>query len=769
MWNFCARLHLVTLASRRLYSSRGSQVPAYLRNLSGLTRDPIWSLVMALNSPRSFALSEALNASHVSLDDFSRWRPSLYASDIDKALENNPDPSLSTHPSWLVLYLAGFKVRTPQHASGSLMDLSFAHIEGAPPTIQAPLLVIAMTHLARFDLVSSMQRVIDAFLLVPLTEHQNVHFNHLLAAMTSIPHRSHETGENAVKILRAMEARQLRLWPRICSALLEDRYAALQLTAYLRRRMTALGVVPTAAQLEQYLRVYAADGAIHDAERYAAAIRNLGAPPEKASAAANRNNRAHTLLVRSQPDTASAFEFLLQLSGKSTRQPFVPRRPSTHPRHLLGKRSLDVYDWTAALSVAAQDTTVDAKSLIRLFMRARPTTAEFRPTAATHTVLIRGLLLRQEWELAYVYWTKLARSGTPIDEPALVAGLQAMTLSLRPAEAFTLLELHGARADAPLPSLYRLRPPLRVTARTINVLMSSLHRILRPDLVFRLWDAMHDLYLVQPSPETLRIMLDAAQLPHLLDDSIAGQIALLALKNPFRQHAPPPPATRGALVASLTAQAAAPYRSGVWRARPAAETAARVFAQAVLGAPERVHIARLPPPARAVRAHPESGHVPPAPLPLAPDDLLRPGAAGGAHFPGLLRGGVGEREWAAYVRLLGMSRRAPEIARALVWMRAVGARPGAAALGAALAFWGEVSVQPPLIAAMAGRGGDEYLKLVEWLGEWCTDVPGEREVGLWRASIARVRKQRRETVGAERFVDERHLWRIEEREREQGM
>ncbi|KAF7373590.1 hypothetical protein MSAN_00569400 [Mycena sanguinolenta] len=493
--------------------------------------------------------------------------------------------------------------------------------------------------------------------------------------MTSIRHRSDQTGENAVKILRAMEARQLQLWPRICSALLEDRYAALQLTKYLRRRMTALGVVPTAAHLEQYLRVYAADGAIHDAERYAAAIRRLGAQPEEASAVADRNNRANTFLVRSQPDTASAFEFLVGLTKKSTRQPFVPRRASTHPRHLLGKRSVDVHDWTSALSVAAHDTAVDAKNLIRLFTRARPTTAEFRPTAVTHTVLIRGLLLRREWELAYVYWTKLVRSGLPVDEHALAAGLQATVLSLRPAEAFTLLEMYAARTDTQLPSFYRLRQPLRVTAGTINLFMTSLHDILRPDLVFRLWDAMEKLYNVRPSPETLRIMLDAAQLPHLLDDSISGQIAHLALKNPFR-HDPPPPASRGELVASLTAQAAAPYRSGIWHALPAAETAAHIFAQAVLGAPERLPIAALAPPAHAVRAHPESGSAVPKlrPVPLMlplPEDILA--SDGRARFPELLS--LREREWAAYIRLLGMTRRAPEIARALVWMRALKVQP----------------------------------------------------------------------------------------------
>jgi hypothetical protein len=769
MWNivFRAEVHLGRFTKgRRVYSSHGSKVKTYLHNLSSVTRDPIWRLVMALQSPQRISLSEALEASHVSLDDFSRWRPSFYASDIEKALENCPDRSLSGHPSWLVLYLAGFKVRSARHASGSLMDLSFAHITVAPPTIQAPLLVITMMHLARFDLLLHMERVIDAFLLVPLLpQFQGVHFNHLLAAMTSIRQRSDQTGKNTVKVLRAMEARQLRLWPRICSALLEDRYAALQLTAYLRQRMTRLGVVPTAAQLESYLRVYAADGAIHDAQQYAAAIRKLrpgsdapGSAEERASAQANRNNRANQLLVRSQPDSASAFEFLLELAAKSTSQ---PRRPSTHPRPLLGKRAVDVYDWSAALSVSIQDISVDAKSLIRLFMRTRPKTADFRATVTTHTILIRGLLLRREWELAYVYWTKLTRSGVPIDEAALAAGLQATTLSRRPAEAFTLLEMYSARADTTLPAQYRLPRPLKVTPAIINLFMVSLHRILRPDLVFRLWDAMEELYHVRPVPETLRIMLEAAQLPHTLDDSFAGEMALLKLKNPFRQP-PTPPASRAELIASLTAQAAAPYRSGVWRERPATETASHIFLQTVFCAPERLDIAALSPPAYAVRAHSEIDSAAPlmrldmaSPYFELPANVLT--AAGRAHFPEIV---LYERHWGAYIMLLGMTQRAPEIARALVWMRALGVNPGKRTLSVALAFWSEVSVQPPLIAQMVGRKGDQYLKLVAWLREWCKDVPEEHAVGAWRAWIGRVKKQRRETAEKGRLMEDTEIWTV---------
>ncbi|KAJ7271030.1 hypothetical protein C8J57DRAFT_295971 [Mycena rebaudengoi] len=761
MWTLVSRVGINFARStvfRRSYSLRNNRVTTYIRDLAMATNDPLWRLVMTLHYPQRQALSEMLAAHHVPAEQFSHWRPALYASDIDKAITAIPDDENA--PSWLVLYLAGFKVHTPQHASGVLMDLSLAHIKAAPPAIQAPLLVVTMMHLARFDLVNPMQRVIDAFLLVPLTLHLGVHFNHFLAAMASVRHRSPETGSNTVKVLRAMEARQVRLWPQMCSTLLEDRYTALQLTSYLRRRMTRLGVVPTAAQLESYLRVYSTDGAIHDARRYAAAIRGLqqeSDPTEESeSLHVARVSRANTLLIRSQPDSASAFEFLVGLARTTEDRPFSPRpRPPTHLHHVLDKRGIDVYDWTSAFAIAGNDPSINSKTLMRIFRRTRPKVAEFRATVASRTILIRALLIRHEWESAYIQWTKLARSGLAIDDLALSAGLQATTYSGRPAEAFELLEIYSARADAPLKTHFRLRRPVAITASTLNLFMTSLHKILRPDLVFRLWDAMESLYNLPPTAETLRIMLEAAQLTHLLDDSFSGQIALLALKNPFRQpHRPP--TTRSEHLAFLIAQAITPYRSGIWRGQPAAATAAQIFHQVVLGSPERIHLAALRPPAHAVRAHAESDSAAltmrldmrPTNFELPPD-ILTPDRR--AHFPQIM---AREDDFCAFIVLLGMTRNAPEIPRTLAWMRALDIKPQARTLGLALAFWGDVSVQPPVLEAMAGRDGNQYEKLVRWLQEWCEEVPDEQTVALWRSKVARVKNQRRQSVADGHLIND---------------
>ncbi|KAJ7161015.1 hypothetical protein C8R46DRAFT_1038197 [Mycena filopes] len=405
-----------------------------------------------------------------------------------------------------------------------------------------------------------------------------------------------------------------------------------------------------------------------------------------------------------------------------------------HPRAVDGKRTVDSYDWASAFAVAVDDLTIPARALHELVMRARPA-----------------------WGMAHYAWTRLVRTGLRIDDMALAVGMQALTLSSRPEEAFRTLEIYTARSRAKFSTQYRHLRPLRVTTAIINIFMNSLHRILRPDLVFRLWDAMEVLYNVRPSAETLRIMLGAAQFPHTLDDSFAGQFALLALKNPFRV-APSPHVTRAALIDSIISQATEPYRSGVWRDKPATEISA------VFNAPDRLPLAALEPPAYAVRANADSDSAAPTfrlgmapPRFELPADILAP--SGRAHFPEIV---LRERDWGAYIMLLGMTNRAPEIARVLVWMRALDVRPSERTLGLALAFWGEVSVQPPVVAAMAGREGDQYLRLVRWLNEWCGDLMDERAVGLWRARITRVKRQRRETAHSGRLTDEENIWAMKE-------
>ncbi|KAF8160127.1 hypothetical protein K438DRAFT_2025875 [Mycena galopus ATCC 62051] len=159
------------------------------------------------------------------------------------------------------------------------------------------------------------------------------------------------------------------------------------------------------------------------------------------------------------------------------------------------------------------------------------------------------------------------------------------SLSPSPSSSFT------SPSASPYRTHLKTAVPLRVSTGTSTALMRALRAILRPDLVCLFWDTMGPLYAPAPRRPT-------------------------SSSTPCRSHnssTTHPHRSRRELVAEISAQAQVPYRSGVWRGTPAAETVVRVSAQAMLGAPERAHIARLPTPAHTVRAHPETGLPPPLP------------------------------------------------------------------------------------------------------------------------------------------------------------
>ncbi|KAJ7057995.1 hypothetical protein C8F01DRAFT_1149092 [Mycena amicta] len=745
-----------------LVTKRANRLTRYLRDLA-FRGDNHATFALALHSAKRIPLPDILRRTNVSVDDFAISRPSVLAPDVEQAL--NLNVRLDRLPPWLAVYLLSFKVRTPSHASGPALKVAL----DASMDDQAPLLVIAMIHLARFSLFAPMQTVIEAFLSVPSSPIQGVHFNHLLGAMTSI--HSPQSRLFALQLLEAMEARQIRLWARTCTALLSDRHATLKLASYLQKRGERLGEAPTASQLQIYLRISAAKRSLVDSRRYFKAIR-MGMPaadhlsPVKRDIRAHRINKAQTELVRSQPDFQSAFKYLHEvvIEAASREKPFG-RIPFNHPRHLLGKRAVDILDWNAAFSVGVTDPKISQRRLVRIFNKLRPPYAEFLATAATHKLLLRGLLLRKEWQLAYDHWLLFLRTGQPLSEGLFAAGLRATTLSGRAHETIALLELYARREAVPL------RSYIKPTASLVNLIMSCLVEILRPDLVFCLWDTMEQLYQVRPSAGTLRIMLRAAQLPHLLDDSFSGQLALLASKNPFRSR-PTGQLTRAELLLSLGTQSAEPYRSGIWKGRPATETASQMFFEVGLGGDIGMKdIIDLEPPAVAVRPHAESGRITYStpvtqlvsmlttttmPLLVHPPPLAPPTAE---------QRKMQEHIWTEYILLLGMTRRAPEISRVLGWMRALDVEPRRRTIGIALAFWAEVSVHAPFVAALAGKAADEYARLVGWLEDWLGErgvVPDEPEIRMWHAKIEKVRRRRREMVEKGRYdiEEEEKIWQV---------
>ncbi|PFH47628.1 hypothetical protein AMATHDRAFT_67424 [Amanita thiersii Skay4041] len=785
--------------------ARTSKVLAAFRNE---TKAPIWKLIDTVHSIRHqncLELTKLLHNQGVSVDEFNQWKDVISLPSIEDALHAAKDQfSQKPIPLWVMLFLVVYKVRSSAHAYGPMLELLYTNLKTIPPNLQGPLLIFAALHLSIFNLLQPLQRVLTTFLRIPLS-HESLQFNLLLQVLSLNTVRSNEAAKLVVDVLKAMEGRQLALRSETYHALLNDRFVTLELTRYLHTRMTHEGFVPDVSHLEAYLRVFAKGGAIHEAKEYLELIRQhelKNNPPSSP-------NHSQTVALSGFKDRASAFDFLQSLAktnrrvqqGSTTttttnnkRHPkVIPTLPPSPYLFPFNRRTLDTHDYTASLTVAARDPSVTATHLLSMFRRmldARGTL--LRPTIVTHTTLIRGLLYRNDLGLAEKQWNELINTSLPLDAPALSTGLQVLTRTGKPHLAFELLEQYAYKHEDSYSSggQHRLRYAVRVDIHVLNSFMECLNTIQRPDVLFRLWDHMGDLYSVYPNSKTLSILLQAARRAHQLDDSFHGTVAHLALHNPFRWKRPPSSSSspegrlkRSEVVAAVTSVlrdssqrekggtnaegGLKRYVSGVWRDEEAAAAVRRVFVEVVFGYKGEV-LKRVVQPAYALRRSVDaeyaistalgqaSGPPPagagdssqsaPSEVHDYPRDLLPnnnnsdSSTTTPSKYPHII---PTNDNYLQYILLLGTSQRAGEIPLALAWMRASGVAPDRATLAAALIFWSEVGVHPPLIESwMGGEERSPYGRLVEWMKEWVGEgrMPRVENLRRWQAWVRKVRE-----------------------------
>src|ERR1700728_701996 len=135
---------------------------------------------------------EPLFRNGVSSQELQAWRRAIQATDIDKAMsiieETKPliaqpdrteslvgyehmdeldmyDGEAPLHirklPTWVVVYIASHKVRTPAQASGALLHLVFNQLPLTPPQFRPSLLVIVALSLAKYSLLVPMRRLLS--------------------------------------------------------------------------------------------------------------------------------------------------------------------------------------------------------------------------------------------------------------------------------------------------------------------------------------------------------------------------------------------------------------------------------------------------------------------------------------------------------------------------------------------------------------------------------------------------------------------------------
>ncbi|KAG6808160.1 hypothetical protein H0H92_005183, partial [Tricholoma furcatifolium] len=498
----------------------------------------------------------------VTVPDYERWRPFIHSRGLGNALEEMKGDA---GPVWLALYLLAYRIRSQDDAYPAAVDLTYAHLASAPNRMHGPLLIFLLASLARFNLLLPIRRVIDTFLTVDLSPYSELYFNLFIQALTTTPTQCTETADAIVNLLRRMETRQLELNQDTYDLLLNDKLVTIHLAHFLRFHMTSHATVPTTAQLEAYMRIFAKKDAADQVAQLHSALHLRSIAPTDSHhqdallLAARRDHadhpldRAQKLLLGVRADHTPALNFLKKL----LKPKFHPKpKPSFNLKSLnLNAPKLtilptvspkpDIHSFTAALSSLSADRRATASAIVALFESARslPTII---PNVVTYTVLLQALYDRGEWDRAVHYWDEYHNSGLPMDRLSLGIGMKILTRAGRPHAAFGLLQewayrlnlskpdgellgvddglgaggsllVEGAPSDSPSPSASDIPPAsapaprsfdrVSVSIITLNDWLVALNRISRPDVVLAAWDALRPLYNVSPDARTLAILL----------------------------------------------------------------------------------------------------------------------------------------------------------------------------------------------------------------------------------------------------------------------
>lgn len=608
----CPRIQLVVVHSRRI-SSLLTVAPLEQRTLGfskfahRVTKEPTWELVHLLRhaNPHDPALRGALLRCGISSDEWLRWSPIVYSPTFERALDllqqTHADYAPRRTPSWVVLALASHKIRSPSDAHSALYDLALPLTSLPPPCppinkVHAfPLFIITTHSLAYFSLVSLLRPLTSH--LIGLAPHSHTygsfHFNTLLQAI-SLFDRSRVAADVAVDVLKELTNRGLTLWPNTERVLIRDNFRSPQLLDYFRRRGSCPpGQAEKREKSEAWLRAYASLGRVQSSAYYLHAIRkqclesgitppyttedsliNSDAGDEHVQGTAHKANTHYLRAMRD--DRQSAFRYfhhLLKLDLTKSRQS-PPPSLSTLP-DAANKSNIDIYDWTTALYAGVHDRALSTSSLLELFKATKEGTNAYKPTRATYTVVIQGLLWRNALVDAQKLWDEFVgevisargkgseENEMRIDRKALCVGIDVLVQSRRTEEALYLLdeavkrdieEVTASPIDAalatpgsPTPNTYSGSKPIRASTspylkvHPIHVLFTALLRIRRPDAIFYIWTHLTSLYFVPPTNLMLRILLKAAIQASKIDgESLKGTMSWYIADNRlFRKEGGP--------------------------------------------------------------------------------------------------------------------------------------------------------------------------------------------------------------------------------------
>ncbi|KAL4253797.1 hypothetical protein ABKN59_002977 [Abortiporus biennis] len=400
-----------------------------------------------------------------------------------------------------------------------------------------------------------------------------------------------------------------------------------------------------------------------------------------------------------------------------------------------------VKDWTAILHVASRDRTISARNLFKIFQQGKAK-LEFNFPMYTYAVTIRGLLLKNSPKRATLLWKESQDEGLPLDTLSLAIGINVLTLNDGEDAAFELIE--NIYAD----QVYRFgrsgrshrssseRIPF-VNSYTLQMYMKALLRAGRPDIVFELWEHMELLYGIVPDTFTLNVLLRTARWAKKLEEKsiraylvrsgYGGGVKRPELPSLYDSHASSPhihPRNIAAERIRILSQKRKRVVLGLWGDESAAMRCIRLLRDIFLTNWPDLKAVR--PPVRALRRIMGSGPD----GELSTNEIWSPKTS--THLYRYSRIVPTDATFRLYIHLLAAEDLKAEIPLALAWMRELGIQPTVATLATAMVYWGEVSMDAPLIeAAKGGSTKSPYTTLRNWIWEWVGDrvAPSDVNVG----------------------------------------
>ncbi|KAI0287877.1 hypothetical protein BC826DRAFT_958792 [Russula brevipes] len=648
-------------------------------------------------------------------------------------------------PVWFLVSLCS-KVTSPADAEKTAR-LIVTNLPYVPSALRPPVLILVVHLLSTYRVFLELDRVIQLFIGLPLShEHEHLHFNHLLRALTrstASASDGHHIARHAVLLLKTMTDRDLPLKWRTSRLLLRNRYITRELTDELRQRLLRDNSVPNRPYLQYLLRTSAHRGSVHDATAYLRAIHHR-----------EREHLVHENSLRASFDADLEWSRFIK-TGQSHRFP--------------NKQNTTAAAWVARLLSLSRTQSFSPENLVSFFEWSHAQHFPFRTqTTLSYTIVLRSLLRQRAYALALDVWERYRKHGTrklQLDHIVLGVGVELFTRAGHPDRALALINSLVDRPQA-YPHLFRrLSARPTVPASIVIGFMRALSTT-NPSAALQLWEHMGILYGTTPDARAFSFMLDAARRATFRGESFTGAMqeigfyfrSPLPLGKPELAAVQPGSADAASLDGARRRSRAELERSlavsegDMWGNERAWRRAHRIFTNALLaGWPA---LAEVHAPAHAIRA---SGEDPPPPhsatSSASSSPPTTPGTGSDDDEYTDTRTDTDERRsppilptdarsaypvfapdddvFRAAVLMLGAARAAGEIPRTLAWMRALGITPRVPTLAFALVFWAEVSAGAPLLERLRGAQRGEYARLVRWIEGWvgAENVPDEGAIG----------------------------------------